>query len=288
MGVEFRPHYEMTSFLRDLDVVILSVPLIDLENVVNSLTPDKVAGKLVVDVSPLNGYPKDLLLKKFGDQPDVDILVSNPMLGVSPNSVNGESTESLATVANQWDGRPVAYEKVRISDMQRCDRYLGIFEEARCQVLEMDSEQHDSSTADAEFVAHLVGRLLDQNLLPPTPIMSKEYEALSEVAEMTSGDSFDMFFGMFKYNERAEDYLRAMRENLAAVERKLAAREAYLEAKAEMRQSDRQALLAETKLLLQELAKAGVEGSDSSATLTNGILASETNSKPQHLEGRTE
>lgn len=260
--MDYYSHFESTAFLRHLDVVILSVPLIDLEDVINSLPPDKVAGKLIVDVSPLNGHPKNVLLKAFSNQADVDILVTNPMLGPSSRELNGEST-SAAAMANLWAGRPMAYERVRISNMMRCEKYLSIFEEARCQVLEMDSDQHDTSTADAEFVTHLVGRLLDRNLLPPTPVMSKEYAALNELVEMTSSDSFDMFFGMFKYNDRASEYLMAMRENLADVERKLAAREAYLAAKAEMRQSDRQRLLAETKLLLQELAKNGIVAQES-------------------------
>lgn len=257
MGIDYYPHFETNAFLRNLDVVILSVPLIDLEDAVNSLSPEKLAGKLVVDVTPLNAHPKSVLLKAFSNHPDVDILVTNPMFGPTSKEINGESM-SAATMSDLWDGRPMAYERVRISNMQRCERYLDIFEEARCQVLEIESDQHDTSTADAEFVTHMVGRLLDRKLLPPTPVMSKEYAALNEVAEMTAGDSFDMFFGMFKYNERAKDYLMAMRENLADVERKLAAREAYLAAKAEMRQSDRQRLLAETKLLLQELAKNGL------------------------------
>jgi arogenate dehydrogenase (NADP+) len=272
--VEYFPHFESTAFLRHLDVVILSVPLIHLEDVVNSLSPDKVAGKLIVDVSPLNGHPKNVLLKAFADQMDVDILVTNPMLGPS-----SRETTSAAAMANAWDGRPMTYERVRISNMLRCEKYLKIFKEARCQILEVDSDQHDTSTADAEFITHLVGRLLDRNLLPPTPVMSKEYAALNEVAEMASTDSFDMFFGMFKYNDRASEYLMTMRENLADVERKLAAREAYLTAKAEMRQSDRQRLLAETKLLLQELAKNGIKATESTSTVDEKVeVESETES----------
>ena len=102
-----------------------------------------------------------------------------------------------------------------------------------------------------------MSRLLDRKLLPPTPVTSKEYNALTEVGEMSYGDSFDRFFGMYNYNERAKDYLSIMRENLASIERQLAAREAYLAAKAEMRKSDRQQLLAETRLLLQEIAQGG-------------------------------
>jgi prephenate dehydrogenase len=227
--------------------------MIDFEECVNSLPADRLAGKLLVDVCPLNLEPRNVMLKAFTDVPDIDILVTNPMFGAY--SPNGQEAPTANAMAGIWDGRPMVYERVRVSNMQRCDRYLKIFEEARCQVIEMASDQHDASTADAEFVTHLIGRLLDRKLLPPTPVMSKEYRALSEVVDSTSGDSFDLFFGMYKYNERAKGHMATMRENLAAVERQLAGREAYFAAKAEMRNSDRQRLLAETKLLLQELAK---------------------------------
>lgn len=275
LGVEFYPHFEVSNFLKDLDVVVLAVPMIDLEETVEMLPVDKLVGKLVVDVSPLNQHPKNLLLHTFANHPDIDVLVTNPMFGPVPQGrgdigvVNGSKSgefilapanvQALAEAANSlWEGRPMVYERARISNMQRCDRYLKIFEKARCQVVEMTSDQHDATTADAEFVTHMVGRLMDQDLLPPTPVMSKEYESLLDVAEMTSGDSFDLFFGMFKHNPKAKEHLARMRENLASLERQLAAREAYLMAKDEMRKSDRQRLLSETRLLLQELAKNGI------------------------------
>lgn len=258
MGIEYYPHFEAADFLKDLDVVILSVPMVDFEECVNSLPVDQLIGKLVVDVCPLNLEPRKIMLKAFKDYPEIDILVSNPMFGAY--YPHGDESLSANFVADLWDGRPMVYERVRVANMQRCDRYLKVFEEARCQVVEMDSDQHDKSTADAEFITHMIGRLLDQKLLPPTPVMSKEYAALSDVADMTSNDSIDLFFGMYKYNERAKDHLATMRENLAAVERQLAAREAYLSAKAEMKKSDRERLLAETRLLLQELVKSSSQG----------------------------
>jgi arogenate dehydrogenase (NADP+) len=253
LGVEYYPHFDSTNFLSGLDVLVLSVPMVDFQEVVRTLPPELLAGKLIVDVCPLKEHPKTVMLKAFANYPDIDILCTNPMFGPISNS-----EESASKMNDSFDGRPLVYERVRVSDMQRCDRYLKFFEESRCQVVEMDSEQHDSSTADAEFVTHMIGRLLDHNLLPPTPVMSKEYTALSEVADLTSGDSFDLFFGMFKYNERAKKYMAAMRENLADIERQLAAREAYLAAKAEMKNSDRERLLAETRLLLREIAQSGI------------------------------
>ena len=234
----------------------MAVPMVDFQDAVEALPIDQLRGKLVVDVCPLNAHPKSVMLRAFEKAPEIDILCSNPMFGPSNVNVNGGAGTAYSK-SGLWDGRPMIYEKVRISDVQRCDRYLKVFEEARCNMVEMTAEDHDSSTADAEFVTHLVGRLLDKNLLPPTPVMSKEYAALCDVADMTAGDSFDMFFGMYKYNDRAKGHLVTMRDNLAGVERQLAAREAYLAAKAEMNKSDRQRLLAETRLLLQELARTG-------------------------------
>jgi prephenate dehydrogenase len=248
LGVEYFPGYDMANFLKDLDVVVLAVPMMEFEDLVISLPADRLRGKLVVEVCPLNVYPKSVLLKNMS--PDVDILSSHPMF--SPGSYL-EDPYSTAT----WDGRPMVYEKVRISDMTRCEAFLNIFGEARCQLVEMTAEQHDASTADADFVTHLIGRLLDRELLPPTPVTSKEYAALCDVADMTSGDSFDLFFGMFKFNKNAKAHLDRMRENLARVERDLAGKEAYLAASLEMKQHDRQRLIAETKLLLQEIAKNG-------------------------------
>jgi prephenate dehydrogenase len=188
-------------------------------------------------------------------------------------------------VTPSWDGRPLIYEKVRVANIPRCEHFLKIFEEARCQMVEMSAEQHDATIADAEFVTHLMGRLLvDKQLLPPTPVVSKEYAALCDVADMMGTDSFDLFFGMFKYNDRAKDHLQKMRDNLSNLERQLAAKEAYLKASNEMKNSDRQRLLTETKLLLQEVvSKGGFLGAakEPAAEVIKSVLGSSkgTNSK---------
>ena len=216
LGVEYYPLFDMGEFLATSDIIIIAVPMIDFEDVVLTLPAERLRGKLVVEVCPLSAHPKAVLLRHFG--PEVDILSTHPLFGPSSSRTDPYASPS-------WDGRPLVYEKVRIIDAKRCDNFLSIFEEARCQLVEMTAEQHDASTADAEFVTHLTGRLLDPQLLPPTPVTSKEYAALCDVADMTSGDSFDLFFGMFKFNERAKDHLNKMRDNLARVERQLAAKE---------------------------------------------------------------
>jgi len=254
MGVDYFSSFETSRFLNKLDVVVVAVPLIQFEDTVSNLPTLDLRGKLIVETCVLKNHPKSVLLKAFGNHPEIDILSTHPMMGMPASSPAKDNIDTTSS----WDGRPIVYEKVRISNVLRCEKFMHIFEEARCQLVEMTAEQHDASVADAEFVAHLTGRLLsDKQMLPPTPVISKEYAALCDVADMTAGDSFDLFFGMFKYNDNAREHLIKLRDNLSNLERQLAAKEAYLEASMEMKNNDRQRLLAETKQLLQEVAKNG-------------------------------
>ena len=163
----------------------------------------------------------------------------------------------------------MVFERARVANVPRCDKYLSIFENARCEVVEEIASDHDATVSDAQFVTHLVGRLLDQDLLTPTPIASKEYKDLTKIAEMANGGSFDRFYGMYKYNKRGAEHIRQLRENLAALECELAAKGAYLSAKEELIKGDRQKLLSETRMLLQELAKSDYEAVDPTRNAQN-------------------
>lgn len=255
LDVEYHPMFDMTHFLQEIDVLVLSIPLIDFENVVSRLPHDLLRNKLVVEVCALNSHPKSVLLSNL--PPEVDIVCSNPMFGPRTCS-NGETISLQDGDGGNWDNLPFVYEKVRVlNDPTRAQAFLDIFSHARCKMMEMTAEQHDVYTANAEFVTHLTGRLLNsKSLLFPTPIVSKEYELLKNVVKMTDSDSFDLFYGMFKFNEEnAKSHIREMKERLAKIEMQLAAKEAYLAAKAEMQNDDRQRLMQECEILLREVAK---------------------------------
>ena len=328
-------YYDMRDFLQDLDVVVLSVPLIALEETVEALPVEALSGKLIVDIAPLNDHPKAVLFDAFANDPTIDVLLTNPLLGILPkeevindmtkkkmlqsrykggrNGGNGGTSNNNGVVTimapdrgngssvgvsskNTWEGRQMIYERARVADIPRCDKYLKIFENARCEIIEGNSGGSGISTTsstdigsttgssgidetigDAEFVTHMIGRLLDdRELLTPTPIMSNEYKELTKISQLASSGSFNRFYAMYKYSkdDRAKQRIKRLRENLAALECDLAAREAYLSAKSEMMQGDRQKLLAETRSLLQELAKNSVP---SAATTTNSNAKDDAN-----------
>jgi len=309
-----------------------------------------------VDIGPLNDHPKAILLDAFANDPTIDVLITNPLLGMLPKDVDtttattsktsqkqsnrknnrnnnnnnnnggygttnnggggvvvmapsyatssdgsGSGSDSASGTSSIWEGRQMIYERARVADIPRCDKYLKIFENARCEIMEegggvtptpTDDQRstgstHDVTIGDAEFVTHLIGRLLDdRELLTPTPIMSKEYTELTKIAQMASNGSFDRFYGMYKYStqDRAQQRIKKLRDNLAALECELAARGAYLAAKKEMIQGDRQKLLAETRSLLQELAKSSSSSSTSTSSTSSSSSSNNSDSDIYFLD----
>lgn len=119
-------------------------------------------------------------------------------------------------------------------------------------MIEMTCDQHDEYAANSQFITHLTGRILWQQNLSPTPIDTKGFQAVLNLVENTCKDSFDLFFGLYFYNSYATAQLQKIREALASVERQLAAKEAYLAARAEMGNDQRNRILDEVRSLILE------------------------------------
>jgi len=120
-------------------------------------------------------------------------------------------------------------------------------------MIEMSCELHDQYAANSQFITHLTGRILWQQNLAPTPIDTKGFQTVLNLVENTCKDSFDLFFGLYFYNSYASSQLQNIREALSQVERQLAAKEAYLSARAEMNSGERTRVLEECKSLMKEV-----------------------------------
>jgi len=67
----------------------------------------------------------------------------------------------------------------------------------------MTCEEHDRQAASTQFVTHTVGRMLGAMSLASTEINTKGYEALLQLVQNTTHDSFDLYYGLFLYNTNA-------------------------------------------------------------------------------------
>ena len=164
----------------------------------------------MLDRRPAQVFPKNLFLAKL--PPSCDILCLHPMFG--PES--GKAS---------WNGLPLVYDRVRVGDdparERRCSNFLRAFEAEGCRMVEMTCEEHDKLAASSQFITHTVGRMLGRMALDDTPINTKGYESLLNLVRNTTNDSFDLYYGLFMYNENATEELARMEAAFDAVKRQL-------------------------------------------------------------------
>lgn len=126
---------------------------------------------------------------------------------------------------DSWSGLPFVFERVRIHEdaIESCERFLSIFESEGCRMVEISCRQHDVYAANSQFLTHLVGRMLGETelSLKKTPIDTKGFESVLRIVETTCDDSFDLFFGLYRYNLHSKSTLLSLRKALADLELRL-------------------------------------------------------------------
>lgn len=154
---------------------------------------------MFVDVLSVKEFPKNFFLEILPNY--FDIICSHPMFGPESGS-------------NGWKGLPFVYEKVRIGNdetrVSRCEKFLDVFGREGCRMVEMSCADHDRYAAGSQFITHTVGRVLGMLMLESTPINTKGYESLLNLVENTSGDSFDLYYGLFMFNKNSLEMLERL------------------------------------------------------------------------------
>lgn len=206
------------AFFRDADdfceehpeVIIMCTSILSTESVLRSLPVQRLRrNTLFADVLSVKEFPKNLFLQVL--PAEFDVLCTHPMFG--PQS--GKTS---------WGSLPFVYEKVRVGKGprdQRCEKFLNIFKNEGCRMVEMSCEEHDRHAASSQFITHTVGRVLGKLGLNSTPINTKGYETLLDLVENTGGDSFDLYYGLFMYNINATEELDRLELAFDSVKKQL-------------------------------------------------------------------
>lgn len=193
------------------DVVILSTSILSLESVLAALPVQRLRrNTLVVDVLSVKEFPKRLLLAKLPSE--FDVVCTHPMFG--PDSGKGS-----------WQGLNFMYERVRVGEdgvrAARCDAFLKFFAGEGCRMVEMSCEEHDRAAASTQFITHTVGRTLGAMGLRQTPIDTKGYQSLLSLVDNTANDSFELYYGLFMYNQNATQELERLEQAFDEVKKQL-------------------------------------------------------------------
>jgi len=115
--------------------------------------------------------------------------------------------------------------EAHVAGMDRMERFLSIWEEEGCDMVSMSCKDHDGFTANSQFITHLMGRILGAQGLKPTPIDTKGFQNVLKLVQTTNADSFDLFYGLFKFNRNSLDIIGRLKEAMDDVVGKLLEKE---------------------------------------------------------------
>jgi hypothetical protein len=88
-------------------------------------------------------------------------------------------------------------------------------------MVEMTCEEHDRQAASTQFITHTVGRMLGVMEVNKTDIDTKGYDGLLQLVNNTANDSFDLYYGLFLYNQNASQELERLERALGQVKKML-------------------------------------------------------------------
>jgi arogenate dehydrogenase (NADP+) len=194
------------------EVVVLSTSILSTEKVLSNFPFLRLRrNTLMVDVLSVKEFPKRLMLRTLPK--DFDILCTHPMFG--PDSGK-----------NSWEGLPLMYDQVRVNEensanVDRCENFLNIFRHEGCRMIPMSCEEHDIEAASTQFITHTVGRMLGDMRLESSQINTKGYESLLNLIDNTCNDSFELYYGLFMYNQNSTEVLEAMERSFDRTKKKL-------------------------------------------------------------------
>ena len=192
-------------------MVMLCTSILSAKSVLKSIPFHRLRrSTLFVDVLSVKEFPRSLFLEILPEE--FDILCTHPMFG--PESGK-----------NGWAGLTFMYDKVRIGNddprISRCGRFLDVFAIEGCRMVEMSCADHDKYSAESQFITHTMGRVLERFGLESSSINTKGYETLLKLVENTAKDSFDLYCGLFMYNNNAMEQLEKLELAFQSLKREL-------------------------------------------------------------------
>ncbi|CAE8602647.1 unnamed protein product, partial [Polarella glacialis] len=194
--------------IHNCDVLLISTSITSFRSVVASLPMELLREKkvLVTEVCSVKAFPKSVMLELLPEE--CDIVCTHPMFG--PESGK-----------HGWYGLPFVFDVVRASAWERARAFVAIFEEARCRMVCMSCEEHDQHAAASQFLTHFTGRALASHGCASTSVDLKSFKSLCKVVDTTCKDSFDLFYGLFKYNPSSEETITKLKQAFGDIEKRL-------------------------------------------------------------------
>ena len=180
---------EKLSSLESCQIIILAVPISNMEDCLKEISPYIKKGSLVVDVCSVKETPLKLMKKYLSN--DIQTLGTHPMFG--PDSARETLSEAKIVLC-----------KGSISP-EKFDQVKNYLDNLGLQVVETSAKDHDEQISHSLLLTHLIGRTLINFGAKELEIDTKGYKRLLTVLEHVGNDSIQLFKDMNNYNSYAKE-----------------------------------------------------------------------------------
>ena len=170
------------------DLVVLSVPVQNLEEVLVSIKDYVKEDALVADVCSVKLKPCQLMEKYLPKT--AEIIGTHPLFGPQSGKYG-------------IMGQKIVICPVRTSSIDSISSFL--YNAFESNVILSTPEEHDRQMAYVQGLTHFIAKALDNMKLPAFNQSTKAYELLLELKELLSKDSEELFWSIQKENPYAKD-----------------------------------------------------------------------------------
>jgi len=190
------------------DIIIFASSILSFENVLKSYSKEFLLKSLIVDVLSVKEYPLQIFKDYLGTYEN--ILLTHPMFG--PDSAK-----------NSWYKKNFVYYDMNITEhfKDTYNIFLQFWKDKGCNMIIMTPKEHDIKTANSQFLTHFIGRLLELCECTNTNVDTDGYKSLLKIKDHTMNDSWDLFYGLSKFNKKTIDMIDIIKYQLQNLENKL-------------------------------------------------------------------
>lgn len=190
------------------DVVLLSVPVQNLEDALLKIRPSLKKDAIVLDVCSVKEKPAQLMDQHL--PAGVQAIGTHPLFG--PQSGKDGLTGLQIVIC------PIRADAKTVEKTRAFLKRLGL------DVLDMTPAEHDEWMAKTQALAHYVGRAAKELDLPKAPFRLATYDAFLHLRDFVKDDSDALFGTIQDENPHAANERKRLRGKLDEIEKRLAER----------------------------------------------------------------
>jgi prephenate dehydrogenase len=183
------------------DIIIPCVPIRNFKEVIKDLAVFITPGQIVMDICSVKEYPAKTMQEYLPHY--VEVIASHPMFGPNSIKIKKGNLKDMNMVLYNISANETNYNLIK--------QYLS---KLKLKIIEISPEEHDQQSAQSQFFSMIIGQLVLQLKLNPTPIDTPGAHALFEAMRYT-GKDITIIEDMIKYNRYCKPLLHDIQNELA-------------------------------------------------------------------------